>query len=217
MAEREGRPQSLSAALDFLAMANPRSNQFEPGAAPLAEAGSSDAAQNEQEIPPLGYAIGQLLGVYILAQNESGLIVVDMHAAHERITYEQMKQQMDEAGVTSQPLLVPQSVAVSTREVSALESHRDVLLARGLRLEVASDESIIIRAVPALLQREHAEQLVRDVLADLVEHGQTERLTEQRDELLATMACHGAVRANRRLSLQEMNHLSAANGGNRAK
>ena len=207
MAEREGRPQSLSAALDFLAMANPRSKAFEPGAAPLAQAGSSDAAQNEQEIPPLGYAIGQLLGVYILAQNESGLIVVDMHAAHERITYEQMKQQMDEAGVTSQPLLVPQSVAVSTREVSALESHRDVLLARGLRLEVASDESIIIRAVPALLQREHAEQLVRDVLADLVEYGQTERLTEQRDELLATMACHGAVRANRRLSLQEMNHL----------
>ena len=207
MAEREGRPQSLSAALDFLAMANPRSKEFEPGAAPLAEAGSSDAAQNEQEIPPLGYAIGQLLGVYILAQNESGLIVVDMHAAHERITYEQMKQQMDEAGVTSQPLLVPQSVAVSTREVTAFESHRDVLLARGLRLEVASDESIIIRAVPALLQREHAEQLVRDVLADLVEHGQTERLTEQRDELLATMACHGAVRANRRLSLQEMNHL----------
>ena len=207
MAEREGRPQSLSAALDFLAMANPRSKAVEPGTAPLAEAGSSDAAQNEQEIPPLGYAIGQLLGVYILAQNELGLIVVDMHAAHERITYEQMKQQMDEAGVTSQPLLVPQSVAVSTREVTALESHRDVLLARGLRLEVASDESIIIRAVPALLQREHAEQLVRDVLADLVEHGQTERLTEQRDELLATMACHGAVRANRRLSLQEMNHL----------
>ena len=207
MAEREGRPQSLSAALDFLAMANPRSKALEPGAAPFAEAGSSDAAQNEQEIPPLGYAIGQLLGVYILAQNESGLIVVDMHAAHERITYEQMKQQMDEAGVTSQPLLVPQSVAVSTREVLALESHRDALLARGLRLEVASDESIIIRAVPALLQREHAEQLVRDVLADLVEHGQTERLTEQRDELLATMACHGAVRANRRLSLQEMNHL----------
>ena len=207
MSEREGRPQSLSAALDFLAMAKPRSKAFESGAAPSAEAGSSEAAQNEQEIPPLGYAIGQLLGVYILAQNESGLIVVDMHAAHERITYEQMKQQMDEAGVTSQPLLVPQSVAVSTREVSALESHRDVLLARGLRLEVASDESIIIRAVPALLQREHAEQLVRDVLADLVEHGQTERLTEQRDELLATMACHGAVRANRRLSLQEMNHL----------
>ena len=214
MAERESRPQSLSAALDFLAMANPGSNRPEPNAPALAEAGSSDtgsemrlSAQDGQEIPPLGYAIGQLLGVYILAQNESGLIVVDMHAAHERITYEQMKQQMDEAGVTSQPLLVPQSVAVSTREVTAFELHRDVLLDRGLRLEVASDESIIIRAVPALLQREHAEQLVRDVLADLVEHGQTERLTEQRDELLATMACHGAVRANRRLSLQEMNHL----------
>ena len=151
MAERESRPQSLSAVLDFLVMANPGSKAFEPGAAPLAEAGSSDAAQNEQEIPPLGYAIGQLLGVYILAQNESGLIVVDMHAAHERITYEQMRQQMDEAGVTSQPLLVPQSVAVSTREVTAFELHRDVLLDRGLRLEAASDESIIIRAVPALL------------------------------------------------------------------
>ena len=168
---------------------------------------ASDSLGEDDDIPPLGYAIGQLLGIYVLAQNQSGLIVVDMHAAHERITYEQMKQQMDQTGVTTQPLLVPISVSLSNREVAALEAHQDDLARRGLAFEIASEESVIIRSVPALIQRDHAEQLVRDVSADLVEHGQSSRLQEERDELLATMACHGSVRANRRLSLQEMNHL----------
>jgi len=207
---------NIASALQFLALAKPNQNPaFEADGqvaqideeAPSWLAQSSVVGAEEHGIPPLGYAIGQLLGIYVLAQNAAGLIVVDMHAAHERITYEQMKQQMDRMGVTRQPLLVPVSVSLSTREVAALEAHRDDLSMRGLVFEIASEESIIIRSVPALIQRDQAEQLVRDVAADLVEFGQSNRLQEERDELLATMACHGSVRANRRLSLQEMNHL----------
>ena len=207
---------NIASALQFLALAKPNQNPaFEADGqvaqideeAPSWLAQSSVVGAEEHGIPPLGYAIGQLLGIYVLAQNAAGLIVVDMHAAHERITYEQMKQQMDRTGVTRQPLLVPVSVSLSTREVAALEAHLDDLSMRGLVFEIASEESIIIRSVPALIQRDQAEQLVRDVAADLVEFGQSNRLQEERDELLATMACHGSVRANRRLSLQEMNHL----------
>ena len=207
---------NIASALQFLALAKPNQNPaFEADdqvaqiddEAPSWLAQPSVAGAEDHGIPPLGYAIGQLLGIYVLAQNAAGLIVVDMHAAHERITYEQMKQQMDRTGVTRQPLLVPVSVSLSTREVAALEAHLDDLSMRGLVFEIASEESIIIRSVPALIQRDQAEQLVRDVAADLVEFGQSNRLQEERDELLATMACHGSVRANRRLSLQEMNHL----------
>ncbi|MGA0168694.1 MAG: DNA mismatch repair endonuclease MutL [Pseudomonadales bacterium] len=207
---------NIASALQFLALAKPNQNPaFEADGqvaqideeAPSWLAQSSVVGAEEHGIPPLGYAIGQLLGIYVLAQNAAGLVVVDMHAAHERITYEQMKQQMDRTGVTRQPLLVPVSVSLSTREVAALEAHLDDLSMRGLVFEIASEESIIIRSVPALIQRDQAEQLVRDVAADLVEFGQSNRLQEERDELLATMACHGSVRANRRLSLQEMNHL----------
>ena len=207
---------NIASALQFLALAKPNQNPaFEADdqvaqiddEAPSWLAQPSVAGAEDHGIPPLGYAIGQLLGIYVLAQNAAGLVVVDMHAAHERITYEQMKQQMDRTGVTRQPLLVPVSVSLSTREVAALEAHRDDLSMRGLVFEIASEESIIIRSVPALIQRDQAEQLVRDVAADLVEFGQSNRLQEERDELLATMACHGSVRANRRLSLQEMNHL----------
>ncbi|MGA1756670.1 MAG: DNA mismatch repair endonuclease MutL [Pseudomonadales bacterium] len=207
---------NIASALQFLALAKPNQNPaFEADGqvaqiddeAPSWRAQPSVAGAEDHGIPPLGFAIGQLLGIYVLAQNAAGLVVVDMHAAHERITYEQMKQQMDRMGVTRQPLLVPVSVSLSTREVAALEAHLDDLSMRGLVFEIASEESIIIRSVPALIQRDQAEQLVRDVAADLVEFGQSNRLQEERDELLATMACHGSVRANRRLSLQEMNHL----------
>jgi DNA mismatch repair protein MutL len=207
---------NIASALQFLELAKPNQNPaFEADGqvaqiddeAPSWLVQPSVAGAEDHGIPPLGYAIGQLLGIYVLAQNAAGLVVVDMHAAHERITYEQMKQQMDRMGVTRQPLLVPVSVSLSTREVAALEAHRDDLSMRGLVFEIASEESIIIRSVPALIQRDQAEQLVRDVAADLVEFGQSNRLQEERDELLATMACHGSVRANRRLSLQEMNHL----------
>lgn len=159
------------------------------------------------ESPPLGYALAQLHGVYILAQNRDGLIIVDMHAAHERITYERMKQALEEESLRRQNLLVPLSLAVSEAEADCAETHRESLLALGLELESAAEESVVVRQVPALLKDADIEQLVRDVLSDLLEFGSSDRLENRRNELLSTMACHGSVRANRRLGIDEMNAL----------
>lgn len=159
------------------------------------------------DIPPLGYALGQLHGVYILAQNAQGLVAVDMHAAHERITYERLKNAMDHDELKVQPLLVPVSLALSAQEVDLVMALGPELTQLGLQLEVASEESIVIRGVPAMLGRGNPEGLVRDVLSDFLEYGSSQRMTEQRDELLSTMACHGSVRANRKLSIPEMNAL----------
>ena len=163
--------------------------------------------QDDPDVPPLGYAIAQLHGVYILAQNSRGLVVVDMHAAHERITYERMKLAIDGEGLRRQPLLVPLNLAVSEREAALVETCADQLAVMGLVVEVLGEESIVVREIPALLGRANAEQLTRDVLSDLLEHGTTERVTHARDELLGTMACHGSVRANRQLTIAEMNQL----------
>lgn len=157
--------------------------------------------------PPLGYALAQLHGIYILAQNSRGLILVDMHAAHERITYERMKLALAAEGVRSQPLLVPLSLAVSQREAGVAEQHAEDLLRFGLQLERMGPESLVVRQIPALLRGSDVAQLVRDVLSDLLEHGQSDRLEAQTHELLGTMACHGSVRANRQLSVPEMNAL----------
>jgi len=161
----------------------------------------------EGEVPPLGYALAQLQGIYILAENAHGLVLVDMHAAHERITYERMKTARDGEGIRSQPLLVPRSLAVSQREADCAEQHADLFHSFGLRLERAGPESLVIRELPILLREADAEQLVRDVLADLIEHGSSDRIEAHSNEILATMACHGSVRANRRLSTVEMNAL----------
>ena len=160
-----------------------------------------------EEAPPLGYALAQLHGVYILAQNRDGLIIVDMHAAHERITYERMKQALEEESLRRQNLLVPLSLAVSEAEADCAEAHRESLLALGLELERVAAESVVVRQVPALLKDGDIEQLVRDVLSDLLEFGSSDRLENRRNELLSTMACHGSVRANRRLGIDEMNAL----------
>lgn len=165
---------------------------------PAAEAG---------EAPPLGYALAQLQGIYILAENAQGLVVVDMHAAHERITYERLKQAMDSEGLRSQPLLVPESIAVSQREADCAEEHADWFAQLGFGLQRMGPETLAIREIPALLRQADAAQLVRDVLADLLEYGSSDRIQAHRNELLATMACHGAIRANRRLTLAEMNAL----------
>ena len=157
--------------------------------------------------PPLGYALGQLHGVYILAQNAEGLILVDMHAAHERIVYERLKRAQGGEGIVAQPLLVPISLAVSQREADLAETSEAALTEMGIALQRVGPETLLIRAVPSLLAQAGAEALVRDVLSDLLTHGQTRRVEEQRNELMATMACHGAVRANRQLSLTEMNAL----------
>lgn len=169
--------------------------------------GPAGAADEAGDVPPLGFAVAQIHGVYILAQNARGLIVVDMHAAHERITYERMKQAWDEDRVRAQPLLVPETLAVSAGEVRALEAHGDALRRLGFELDPAGPESILVRAVPALLAGADKSRLVRDVLADLVELGESRRVEQSVDELLSTAACHGSVRANRKLELDEMNAL----------
>jgi len=166
--------------------------------------GSDDSGN---DIPPLGFALAQVHGVFVLAQNAHGLIVVDMHAAHERIVYEQLKLTWADDRVRSQRLLVPERLAVSRREVNALEAHGAGLQRLGFDLGLAGPETVLIRAVPTLLARADTLGLVRDVLADLAELGDSARVETAVDELLSTMACHGSVRANRRLNLDEMNGL----------
>lgn len=163
--------------------------------------------ETPSDMPPLGYAIAQLHGIYILAQNAHGLIVVDMHAAHERITYEHMKTAAAEDGIKVQPLLVPLAVAVSQGEADCAEDFAPQLQALGLGVERLGPETLSVRQVPAILKNANVEQLLRDVLSDLVEHGTSDRIEAARDELLSTMACHGSVRANRALTLPEMNAL----------
>src|SRR5690606_27175555 len=131
-------------------------------------------AEGEQA-PPLGFALAQLKGVYILAENAHGLILVDMHAAHERITYERVKCQYEISGIQSQPLLVPQSLAVSEKEAGYAETHLEVFTQLGFVLERMGPETLLVRQIPVLLHRADVETLVRDVLADLIEHGQSQR------------------------------------------
>ncbi|MEW8026143.1 MAG: DNA mismatch repair endonuclease MutL [Candidatus Thiodiazotropha sp.] len=168
-----------------------------------------DAAETSQaeRIPPLGFALGQLHGVYILAQNDAGLVLVDMHAAHERITYERFKQTHNGDGITSQPLLVPVTVAVSASEADLVEEYQPLLGRLGIEVSRLGKDSLAIRTIPALLRGADAEKLLRDLLADLAEYGHTDRMQVEIEKVLATMACHGSVRANRRLELDEMNAL----------
>ena len=158
-------------------------------------------------LPPLGHAIAQLHGIYVLAETVDGLIVIDMHAAHERIGYEKLKTAHDGEGLRMQPLLVPATVAVSEREADVAERECDLLSTLGFDVTRAGPQSLTLRGVPALLAQGDVEALLRDVLADLREEGQSRRVHDARDELLSTMACHAAVRANRRLSIAEMNAL----------
>jgi len=164
-------------------------------------------ATMDATLPPLGHAIAQLHGIYILAEIGDGLIVVDMHAAHERIGYEKLKTAHDGVGVRVQPLLVPQAVAVSEREAEIAEREAATLAELGFEVSRAGPQTLLLRGVPALLADGDVEALLRDVLADLREHGGSRRVAEARDELLSTMACHAAVRAHRRLSVPEMNAL----------
>ena len=171
--------------------------------------GSSSKLPDTQpgEMPPLGFALAQLQGIYILAENAQGMVLVDMHAAHERVTYERMKTSWDTQGLASQPLLVPQSMAVSEKEADCAEDNAAIFERLGILLERAGPESLLIRQVPVILRQPAVEPLVRDVLSDLVEMGTSDRIQEQINEVLSTMACHGSVRANRKLEIAEMNAL----------
>ena len=173
----------------------------------VAEGAPTFAAATSDAPPPLGFAVAQLHGIYILAENSDGLVLVDMHAAHERITYERLKSAWAEDKVRSQPLLVPVSMAVSSREADYAEQSPQVFARLGFVIERAGPESLVVREVPALLRDANHEALVRDVLSDLLAHGSSDRIETVLDALLSTMACHGAVRANRRLTLVEMNAL----------
>jgi DNA mismatch repair protein MutL len=156
---------------------------------------------------PLGRAIAQLHGVYILAENAMGLVVVDMHAAHERIVYERLKQQLDAHQITSQPLLIPATFAATPQEVATAETAADVLAQLGLEIVPFSPKTLAVRAVPNTLAAGDPVELARSVLAELGQHEASTVVQRARNQLLATMACHGAVRANRRLTQDEMNAL----------
>ena len=167
----------------------------------------SRAENQRTDVPPLGYAVAQLHGVFILAQNDQGLVIVDTHAAHERITYERMKRALADEGLKTQTLLVPISIALSHTEVDYAEDNKTSLLELGLEIERVSDEALVVRKVPALLRDSDIEQLVRDVISDLIKFGTTDLINSKQDDLVSTMACHGSVRANRQLTIQEMNAL----------
>lgn len=157
---------------------------------------------------PLGFALAQLLGIYILAQNRHGLVIVDMHAAHERIVYERLKAaEPGDTAVAVQPLLIPAAFAATDAEIGAAQDHADALRSLGIELDQAGPGSLVVRATPSLLAHADPIRLARGVLADLVMQGASARLQERRNALLASMACHGAIRANRQLTLAEMNAL----------
>ncbi len=180
--------------------AQPASQPWNPPPAPMAPAA-------DEEIPPLGYALAQLHGIYILAQNATGLVLVDMHAAHERITYERMKTAAAGEGIRAQPLLVPVTLYVSEREARVVEDQRPVFADLGFEIDRIGPDALMVRQVPAMLRDADIAALVQDVLSDLLTHGASNRIQEHYNEMLATMACHGSVRANRRLGIAEMNAL----------
>ena len=182
-------------------------DSFAPPDAGQAAADGGDSPPAAAEVPPLGFALAQLHGVYILAQNAQGLVLVDMHAAHERITYERLKRAFDGEGIRTQPLLVPLGVAVSEREAQLAEDSAAVFRELGFEIDRLGPEQLVVRQIPALLHQSDVAALVKDVLSDLLVQGRSTRVREAMSGLLSTMACHGSVRANRELSRVEMDAL----------
>jgi DNA mismatch repair protein MutL len=208
MPEREARATFASPAQSAIALA-----AAEPAAfyarlfgerAPIVRDGGPDLPNDDEH--PLGFALAQLHGVYVLAQNRDGLVLIDMHAAHERILYERLKTALDRA-LPMQPLLVPVTFAADPLDVATAEENSGVLASLGFSVSALGPGTLAVRGIPALLRDADAVVLARAVLADLREYGASRVLTAQRDELLSTMACHGAVRAHRSLTVPEMNAL----------
>ena len=166
-----------------------------------------EAGVKTDDVPPLGYAMAQLKGAYILAENKDGLILIDMHAAHERVVYEQLKLLIGEQVKNCQPLLVPVVVNVSVEEADCLEGNQGLFEQLGFEVSRSSPQTLAIRAVPELLRSRDVAQLVKDSLADLIEQGYSDRIVDSIESILSTMACHGSIRENRQLTLPEMNSL----------
>ena len=183
------------------------SGNWEVGSGEAAPAPHSPLTTHHSPVPPLGFALAQLSGIYILAQNAHGLVVVDMHAAHERIVYERLKTALDEKQIATQTLLIPVSFYAEPLDVATVEAEQDALKILGFDIAPLSPTQLVVRAMPALLKQAEAETVAQEVLHELREFGASRALTERRNELLATLACHGAVRANRILSITEMNAL----------
>jgi DNA mismatch repair protein MutL len=174
-------------------------------ATPVADA--SSLASTHEDLPPLGFALAQLAGVYILAQNQHGLVIVDMHAAHERIVYEKLKTQLDTDRIVMQPLLIPVVFNAEKIEVATAEEHAETIARLGFEIAALSPTALAVRGVPVALANADAGALACDVLAEIREFGASRVLLERRNELLSSMACHTAVRANRILTVAEMNAL----------
>jgi DNA mismatch repair protein MutL len=174
------------------------------GSAPVT---AMNPVTGQAQVPPLGFAMAQIAGVYVLSENSDGLVIVDMHAAHERILYEKLKRGYDDKAVVRQPLLVPTAVAVAESEADLVEQHKEMLEGLGLVIDRAGPTSLVVREVPALLKNSDAEGLLRDVLSDIAEAGRSNRVEDACHDFLATMACHTSIRANRQLTLEEMNAL----------
>lgn len=168
---------------------------------------TSERSEKEEEIPPLGFALGQLHGIYILAQNERGLIIVDMHAAHERIVYEKLKSSLENQTIPQQQLLIPLTFQADSLEVATVEENNETLRLLGFDVAVLSPTALIVRAVPAILQNSDMVKLVRDLLINIQDIGGSQILIEKRNEVLSTMACHSALRANHLLTIPDMNGL----------
>jgi len=174
---------------------------------PKSGPGQKQAAAPQQELRPLGHAIAHLHNIYILAETPNGVILVDAHAAHERVTYERLKQQHEQGRVLSQPLLLPIKIKVSIVEADLAEQEHEFFSSLGFELNRLGPEALVLRSIPVLLTGADLETLIRDVLADIIEHGLSRRIQDKTNEILATVACHGAVRAHRRLTIDEMNAL----------
>lgn len=203
---RAADPYTRQAPLS-LAVAEQMSCYRQMNAAALDLEGMSQHEAESEQVPPLGYARAQLHGIYILAENAQGLVLVDMHAAHERITYERLKRSQQDSGIQTQPLLVPITIDVSEKEAALVEASPEIFAELGLEADRSGLESVRIRQVPVVLAQADSEALLRDVLSDLVKHGSSTRIHQALNEVLSTMACHGSVRANRKLTIPEMNAL----------
>lgn len=187
---------------------DPNTGEIREVFSPVSQLDSKVESKEEyQAVPPLGFAVAQIHGVYILSESEQGLILVDMHAAHERIVYERMKNAFYQKNITSQPLLVPIAMSVAQSEADLVEERGDVFLQFGFRVERSGLENIVIREVPVILIQGDIEELIRDVISDLSTNGVSDLMESRANELMASMACHGAVRANRKLTIAEMNSL----------